>query len=593
MGLRVSLSALNTDFGLIPEETALGPHLTLHPRNLTMLTPGDSAPDFSLRRLDGTDWRLEEEAARGPLLLTFIETDCPTCRLTVPYLKRLAEVLGPNGHRVVAVSQDGAQETRELVDAYDLSFPVLLDKDLDVSRSYDPLSVPALFLVGDGGRIELSELGFHKGDLNSAAEKMLSGLGLPVRTVADLDDGAPLMKPGCTSRHLESAVAVEPLESAAAVEPLESAAAVGSVEASPEPIDLLPERAPRASRLTLAEDEDPYEYCMRAGFSPFLPVVPPTAERVDAFLAAIPHPPDRVVGLVPPCYGPATIEKIAANGVMAGCKPEYMEVLIPVVRAACDERFNLHGVQATTHAATPLIMLSGPAAKRLGFASGAGVFGNVARANSSVGRALQLVMTNLGGALPGEIDMSALGNPGRFSYCVAENDEESPWEPLHVELGFGRDESTVTLFAAGGLTEVSEHTARTGAGVLRTIAATLSVVWSWRRCGRVDAVVVFCPEHAATLSSDGFAKRDARDFLFEHTGVPLRAFDHEGTEGTQDRDLYEEVLIDGEPHYRKFKDPSQIRIIVAGGTAGKFSAVMGGWLAGPEGSQMVTYPIRW
>ena len=544
-----------------------------------MLAPGDSAPDFSLRRLDGTDWRLDEEAARGPLLITFIETDCPTCRLTVPYLKRLAEVLGPNGHRVVAVSQDGAQETRELVEAYDLSFPVLLDMDLDVSRSYDPLSVPALFLVGDGGRIELSEVGFHKGDLNSAAEKMLSGLGLPVRTVADLDDGAPLMKPGCASRHLESAMAVGAVEA--------------SGEPSPEPIDLRPEREPRASRLTLAEDEDAYEYCMSAGFSPFLPVVPPTAERVDAFLEVIPHPPDRVVGLVPPCFGPATIEKITANAVMAGCKPEYMEVLIPVIRGACDERFNLHGVQATTHTATPLIILSGPAAKRLGFASGAGVFGNVARANSSVGRALQLMMANLGGALPGEIDMSGLGNPGRFSYCVAENHEESPWEPLHVELGFGQDESTVTLFAAGGLREVSEHTARTGAGVLRTVAATLSMIRSWRLCGRVQGLVVVCPEHAVTLNSDGFSKSDVRDFLFEHTGVPLRAFDHEGTEGTQLRDSYEEVLIDGEPHYRKFKDPSQIRIIVAGGTAGKFSAVLGGWQAGSGGSQMVTYPVKW
>ncbi len=562
-----------------------------------MLAPGDPAPDFSLARLDGTDWRLEEETAEGPLLLTFIETDCPTCRLTVPYLKRLAEALGSSGHRVVAVSQDGGPETRELVGAYDVGFPVLLDADLDASRTYDPPSVPALFLVGPGGQIEFSEVGFHKEDLNSAAEKMLSGLGLPVRTVADLDDGAPLMKPGCVSRHLESAVASEALGSVVAVGAVEPAVTDGSGEASgdesPEPIDLLPERAPRASRLTLAEDEDPYEYCMRAGFSPFLAVVPPTAERVDAFLAAIPHEPDRVVGLVPPCYGPATIEKIAANAVMAGCKPEYMEALIPVVRAACDERFNLHGVQATTHAATPLIILSGPAATRLGFASGAGVFGNVARANSSVGRALQLVMANLGGALPGEIDMSALGNPGRFSYCVAENHEDSPWEPFHVELGFDEDESTVTLFAAGGLTEVSEHTARTGSGVLRTIAATLSMVWSWRRCERVDAVVALCPEHAATLSADGFTKSDARDFLFEHTGVPLRAFNHEGTEGTQLRDSYEEVLIDGEPHYRKFKDPSQIRIIVIGGTAGKFSAVMGGWLTGAEGSQIVTYPVKW
>ena len=105
--------------------------------------------------------------------------------------------------------------------------------------------------------------------------------------------------------------------------------------------------------------------------------------------------------------------------------------------------------------------------------------------------------------------------------------------------------------------------------------------------------MVVCPEHAATLSSDGFSKSDVRDFLFEHTGVPLRAFDHEGTDGTKLRDSYEEVLIDGEPHYRKFKDPSQIRIIVAGGTAGKFSAVLGGWQGGSGGSQMVTYPVKW
>jgi peroxiredoxin len=549
-----------------------------------MLATGDSAPDFSLRGLDGTEWRLEQAVADGPLLLAFMETDCPTCRLTLPYLKRLSEALGAASHRVVVVSQDGAEETRELVETYAVTFPVLLDADLDVSRSYDPPAVPALFLLSDGGRIEFCEVGFHKEDLNSVAASMLFSLGLPERTVAELDDGTPLMKPGCSSRHLEPPMAAGAGEAEVDEQTREPA---------PEPIDLLPERAPRATRLTLAEDEDPYEYCMKAGFSPFLPVVPPTAPRVDAFLAAIPHSADRVVGLVPPCYGAATIEKIAANAVMAGCKPEYLEVLIPVVRAACDERFNLHGVQATTNSATPLIMLSGPAAERLGFASGAGVFGNVSRANSSVGRALQLMMTNLGGALPGEIDMAALGNPGRFSYCIAENHGHSPWQPLHEDLGFGPDDSTVTLFAAGGLMEVSEHTARTGPAVLSTIAATLAMVWSWRSCRRVEAVLVLCPEHAATLSSDGFSKSDVRDFLFENTGVPLRAFEHEGTEGSQALGHYEELLIDGEPHYRKFQDPSQIHIIVAGGTAGKFSGVLPGWLAGAGGSQSVTYPIKW
>ena len=172
-----------------------------------MLTPGDPAPNFSLPGLDGTDWGLAA-AVGDPLLVTFIETDCPTCRLTIPYLKRLAEALGPNGDRVVVVSQDGGQETRELVEAYDVSFPVLLDVDLDVSRSYDPPSVPALFLVGEGGRIELSEVGFHKGDLNSVAEKMLSSLGLPVLTVAEPDDGAPAMKPGCTSPPVHEALEI-------------------------------------------------------------------------------------------------------------------------------------------------------------------------------------------------------------------------------------------------------------------------------------------------------------------------------------------------------------------------------------------------
>jgi peroxiredoxin len=538
-----------------------------------MLAPSDDAAPCALRRLDGAEWSLEEAYEAGPILLVFLETDCPTCRLAVPYLKRMAEALGAERGCVVAVSQDGEPETRALIDAYDVTFPVLFDDDLAVSRAYDPPSVPALFLIGQSGRVERSSVGFEKAELNAIAAMMLTTLGLPVRIVADPDDGAPALKPGCSSRHLEHGL--------------------GSVGPSVEPIDLMPERGARASRIDVSDEVDPYEYCMSAGFSPFLPVIPPTAERVDAFLSQVPLPAERVIGLVPPCYGQATVEKVAANAVMAGCKPEYMEVLFPMVRAMCDERFNLHGVQATTHSATPLTILSGPAAERLGFASGAGVFGNVSRANSTVGRALQLVMTNLGGAHPGEIDMATLASPGRFSYCIAENHAQSPWGALHVDRGYDAEASAVTLFAASGLAVVSEHTARTGAGLLRTIAATLATVWSWRNCGRAEAVVVLCPEHAATLASDGFTKEDTRDFLFENTGVPLYAYDHEGTEGTQLRDRYEEIVIDGEPHYRKFAYPSQILIVVAGGTAGKFSGVLGGWLSGPKGSQVVTYPVRW
>jgi len=539
-----------------------------------MLATKDVAADFTLRRLDGEAWSLAAATRDGLVLLAFVETDCPTCRLAAPYLKRLAEALGDRGERVVAVSQDGELETRALVETYRLPFPVLLDDGLEVSRAYDPPSVPALFLVDGEGRVLRSSVGFEKAEINQVADAMLSALGLPSRIIAEADDGAPALMPGCSSRHVEHGLDVD-------------------TGPAPEPIDLRPETGPRASRVEVPDDVDPYEYCMSAGFSPFLPVVPPTAERVDAFLDEVPLPPDAVLGLVPPCYGQATVEKVAANAVMAGCRPEHMEVLFPMVRAMCDERFNLHGVQATTHSATPLTILSGPAAERLGFASGAGVFGNTARANSTVGRALQLIMTNLGGARPGEIDMATLASPGRFSYCIAENHADSPWQPLHVDRGYAPEESAVTLFAGAGLSVVSEHTARTGAGVLRTLAATLATVWSWRSCGRVEAVVVICPEHAATLAADGFGKERARDFLYDNTGVPLRAYEHEGTEGTQLRASYEEILIDGEPHYRKFADPSQILLVVAGGTAGKFSGVIGGWLSGPRGSQMVTYPVRW
>ena len=538
-----------------------------------MLAPRHTAAPFTLRRLGGGEW-VFTAAPTGPVLIVFVETDCPTCRLTLPYLGRLADALGEERDRVLMISQDGEPETRAMIDAYGLTSPVLLDEDLEVSRAYAPPSVPALFLVDGAGWIQRSSVGFEKAELNEVARAMLTALGRPPRIVAEDGDGAPDLKPGCSSRHLEPMLDAD-------------------AEPAPEPIDLLPSSGARASRIDVPDSVDPYEYCMHAGFSPCLPVVPPTAARVDAFLAQVPLPPDRVLGLVPPCYGQATVEKVAANAVMAGCLPEYMEVLFPMVRAVCDERFNLHGVQATTHSATPLAILSGPAAERLGFASGAGVFGNTARANSTVGRALQLVMTNLGGARPGEIDMATLASPGRFSYCIAENHAESPWGPLHVDRGYSAQDSAVTLFAASGLTVVSEHTARTGAGVLRTLAATLATVWSWRVCGRAEALVVLCPEHAATLASDGFTKESARDFLYENTGVPLRAYEHEGTEGTSLRATYEEILIDGEPHYRKFSDPSHILVVVAGGTAGKFSGVIGGWLAGARGSQMVTYPVRW
>ena len=216
-------------------------------------------------------------------------------------------------------------------------------------------------------------------------------------------------------------------------------------------------------------------------------------------------------------------------------------------------------------------------------------FSNVARANSTLGRALQLILTNLGGAKPGEIDMSTLGNAGKFSYCIAENEEQNPWEPLHVELGFAKESSAVSVYAAESPHGVSEHMAREGKQILRAISRALATVWSYRLCAGVEAMVVLCPEHVKTLHRDGFTKQAVREFLFENTGIPIRHFDDGEGEGTQHTKLYRQVVIDGEQCYLKFADPSAIKLVVAGGTAGKFSAVIGSWARRSRGSQMVTY----
>ncbi len=441
-----------------------------------MLEAGQKAPDLALVHAPGKPW-----------LVVFLETDCPTCWLSVSYLNKLAK----QSISVFGISQDDAALTRRFVEQAPVAFPVEVDHGLRLSRAYDPVAVPAFFLIGGDGRVIRSHIGFDKDEMNAVAAE------LGCEPVADPYDGAPKSKPGCSSRHLE------PSTDGAAVEPVKLHATRGT----------------RASRIEISEDA--CEYSMRA-FGDALPVVPPTAERVDAMMGDL--DPAEIVGRIPPCYGEATVEKIAANAVMAGCAPSMMRVLIPLVRAVCDERFNAHGVQATTHFAAPLIVVNGPIRNTLGFAYRKNVFSNVARANSSLGRALQLILLNLGGGRPDGIDMSVLGNPGKFSYCIAENEEENPWEPLHVELGFARSESTVTLFAGEAPHGVSEHMSRTAQGVLKAVSRALATVWSYRTCMSIEAVVVLCPEHVKTIHRDGFTKNDAREFLFRNTGIPVRDY---------------------------------------------------------------------
>jgi hypothetical protein len=338
---------------------------------------------------------------------------------------------------------------------------------------------------------------------------------------------------------------------------------------------------------------DDFEAWFERGVTDGLPVVPPSRERVAAMLAATRRGPSDLVAEVPPNFGRATVEKLAVNAVMAGCRPEYFPVVVAVVEAACDARFNLHGQSGTTNAASPLIIVNGPARRRLGVNCEAGVFGPGYRANATIGRALRLVMINLGGTRAGEIAMSTMGHPGRYTYCIGEYEEASPWEPLHVERGFGPADSTVTLFSGESPLSVNDHLSRSAPQLAASLGWSAAGVWNHKSFPLYGhTLFVIGPEHAATLGGEGWTKADVRRFLYETIRRPVRAL-APGPDGAETGRL--KNLVDGRaPDERipKFPSPEEIVLLVAGGTAGRFSAVVPGWMGGDLGSQPVTRRIE-
>ncbi len=502
----------------------------------------------------------------GPALIAFFKTDCPACHLALRYLDGLSRQFAVSGS-VVAVSQDDPASTQDLIRSLDLDMPVRFDTDLEASVACALEAVPALFLVNGAGLVADSSQGFDKADLNRFSAALAGLLGVAAPSPVPAGDGNPDFQPGCVSRHLEP----------------------DSDAAGAAPLDLYSRRGGRASRVDVPDSIAAEEWCYEQDFADPLPVIPPSVQRVDRMLAACALAPDEIVAHVPPNYGPASVEKVAANAVMAGCLPEYMRVLLPAVRALCDERLDIHGVQGTTHFAAPLAIVNGPVRLELGFACGSNVFSNAARANSTIGRALQLILRNLGGAAPGRIDMSTMGNPGRFSFVIGENEEASPWGPLADDFGIAPGRNAVSFFCAEPPRPVSEHKARTAEVLLRALCPVLANLWTRRVCKRSEALVVIGPEHAATLGRSGFTKQDVVDFLFENTGVPVSEYDGDGGEGTHEVGGYDECVIRGVRCYRKFRHPESIRVMVAGGPAGKFSAVLGSWATGPRGSQIVSY----
>lgn len=305
------------------------------------------------------------------------------------------------------------------------------------------------------------------------------------------------------------------------------------------------------------------ELYLERGWTDGLPIVPPTIERVEAMLAATPRDPQEIIGEIPPNWGSATVEKLAINAVMAGCKPKYLPVVIAAVEAMCDPLFNLYAIQATTHPCAPLIIVNGPICDELGLHGGSGAYGPGWRPNATIGRSVRLAQLNVGGARPGVGDMSTQGAPSKYTYCVAENQEANPWEALHIERGFGAEQSTVTVLAGEPPHNINDHSGSSAEDILTIVAGAISITGANNAYTGGETLLALGPEHAATIADDGFGKREIREWLHQNARIPLERYTHATM-----MERFEKIPDGPVP---MLVDPDLLMIIVLGGP-GKHSS---------------------
>jgi hypothetical protein len=287
----------------------------------------------------------------------------------------------------------------------------------------------------------------------------------------------------------------------------------------------------KSNRMTFKDSLEEVEDALyKKGCTDGLPIIPPTEERVARMVEFNKLDPQQVIApKIAPQNGVATVEKIAINAVMAGCRPEYLPVVIAAVEAMTAEGFDLFGVQATTHPCGMVTLINGPVAKTLDINSGSGAMGPCWRANATIGRAVRLILLNLGGAFPGKVDKATQGTPAKFTYCFAENEEHSPWEPFHVERGFRPGDSTVTVLGLEGPQDINGQDATKASSFLRILASSIvsAGTSNFRFVTGSDLVICLGPEHATILARDGITKNDIREYLFEHARVPLHMISEE------------------------------------------------------------------
>jgi len=328
--------------------------------------------------------------------------------------------------------------------------------------------------------------------------------------------------------------------------------------------------------------------CFERGWSDGLPVVPPTDVRVMRMLQGTTRKPDEVIGLIPPNLAECTVEKAAINAVMAGCKPEYLPVVLAAVEAALEPEFTLHGLLATTYFSGPIIIVNGPVAKRIGMNSGLNALGQGNRANATIGRALQLIVRNVGGGRPGETDRATLGGPGKYTFCFAEDESDAGWEPLSVSRGFARGQSTVTLFQGEGVQGIVDQKSRSPADLARSLALGLCAIGHPKLAQMQRAILVLSPEHYAIFAEGGWDRRRIESAILEATVRPGKDL-VAGAQGIGEG-LPAAFADKGVP---KFYEDG-LMIVRAGGPAGLFSAILPGWIAGRNRFELqpVTKEVR-
>jgi hypothetical protein len=464
-------------------------------------------------------------------LVAVVKRDCPTCVLVEPVLRHLAAEATP----FTVLTQDDPTFPRDLAGVID-------DTALERSFRLGIETVPTLLRI-EHGVATARAVGWHRGEWESLTGTRALGLDLPE------------YQPGCGSRTADPNIADE------------LALRSGAVSF-------------KSRKIEIGDCEDEHDACFNRDWTDGLPVVPPTALRVYRMLQGTRRDPDEVLGRMPPDYEPCTVEKVAINAVMAGCRPDYMPVVIAAVEAALDPSFSLHAVVATTMFIGPIVIVNGPVRKAIGMNCAVNALGQGNRANSTIGRALQLTIRNVGGGKPGGVDRASLGTPCKVGFCFAENEEDSCWEPLSVERGLAPGTSAVTLFAGSGVRGVVDQTSRTPGSLVRSFAAALAGMLHPKLYRGLDGILVITPEHLRVFRDAGWTKKRFISELMALTTVPAE-------------DLLVGVggMTPGVPTSECGKTVSKFRenglyVVHAGGMAGLFSGILDGWY--PNASSAIT-----